>query len=196
MVMPDVFLPPASGISPFTMEFTEDTNQPPGDVWIHRPHAPLKFEHPTHPALSQLQQLWLATSYFPDPAVVKSILRGGLDPDAEPSRIPGAGLLPLEFAARRGNIAVVKTLLAAGARAGRGMPYLWAAYTDNTDVMALLATSGADPLRQAGPGESVLAGTNAIHFAASNGARAAMRHLVVELGADIDAADPFGRDSW
>jgi hypothetical protein len=193
--MPDVFLAPSAGVSPFTMVFTNDA-QAPGDVWFPRTHAPLKFEHAEHSDLSTVQKLWLCVSYFPFPAVITSLLQSGLDPNADSSRVPGVGLLPLEFAARRGNIAVVRALITAGARADRGMPYLWAAYTDNTEVMAVLQASGADPHRQAGIGESVLVGGNALHFAASNGARAAMRHLVVDLGADIEAADSFGRDGW
>lgn len=118
-----------------------------------------------------------------------------LDPDDNTRRAPGVELLPLEFAARRGNAVCCETLLALGASADPGMPYLWVAYTDNVQVMKLLQAHGADPFKKATYHDNAILGATALHYAASNNCRAAIRHLIVDLGAP-DSFDNDGHDVY
>jgi uncharacterized protein len=126
-----------------------------------------------------------------DKETVRVLLEHGADPNAQsvPSEagfVFGGGRSPLMWAAFRGNEAVIKQLLAAGAdvkAGGRlGTPLAQAAWADRTAAAQLLIKHGAD-VNQAGPAD----GYTALHWAASTeNTDAALVKLLLRHKADPD----------
>ncbi len=113
----------------------------------------------------------MATAAGGDAETVRLLLKHGADPNAqsvasEAGFVFGGGRSPLMWAAFRGNEAVMKQLIAAGAdvKAGSrlGTPLAQAAWADRTAAAQLLIKNGAD-VNQAGPAD----GYTALHWAAS-----------------------------
>ncbi len=144
-----------------------------------------------HPSI----QFLLCCGPFNDIERAKSILPKVLKllPDGSTIaqlRMPGAHFSALDFAARKGNIAIVEWFCAderlrccikAGAAIG------WACYTNHVDVARLLLRHGADPAAA----DSVFFGSKPPLLAAAEAGRLlAMRWLVEEAGQDLRVTAP------
>jgi len=126
-----------------------------------------------------------------DVETIRLLLKHGANPNAqseasEAGFVFGGGRSPLMWAAFRGNEAVMKQLIAAGAdvKAGSrlGTPLAQAAWADRTAAAQLLIQNGAD-VNQAGPAD----GYTALHWAASTeNADAALVKLLLKHKADPD----------
>jgi ankyrin repeat protein len=126
-----------------------------------------------------------------DEETVRLLLKHGADPNAqaeasEAGFVFGGGRSPLMWAAFRGNEAVMKQLIAAGAdvEAGSklGTPLAQAAWADRTAAAQLLIKNGAD-VNRAGPAD----GYTALHWAASTeNTDAALVKLLLKHKADPD----------
>eukprot|EP01104_Vermistella_antarctica_P018553 TRINITY_DN6916_c0_g1_i1.p1 TRINITY_DN6916_c0_g1~~TRINITY_DN6916_c0_g1_i1.p1 ORF type:complete len:319 (+),score=23.18 TRINITY_DN6916_c0_g1_i1:135-959(+) len=148
----------------------------------------INFASPSDPTLRPLLRLVLACSFFPSCEVIDSLM----DPkskhklDLNQDRAMGVGLLPLEVAARRGHVEVVKCLVKHGARVDKGTPLLWAAYTGCDDVIDALVELGADPKTEVSKGleddACVPKGITPLDYAASNNQPSTVRLLVEKYG--------------
>jgi uncharacterized protein len=120
-------------------------------------------------------------------ALVPLLLAAGADP-VKPNNF---GLTPLHWAARNGNAAVARALLAAGAavdaRVDNGETPLCVALCDDIkpSIVAVLLAAGADA-QDRGPG-----GATILRVAASHGLPGAVLQLLA-AGADGRAVDPQG----
>src|SRR5690349_4479256 len=120
-----------------------------------------------------------------DAAAVRAALTGGEDVNAA----QGDGMTALHWAARRGDLDVVKMLLAAGAnvraktRLGDYTPLLLASETGHAAVIDALAAAGADPKA------ATASGVTPLMLAAASGQVDAVTALVAR-GADVDATEP------
>eukprot|EP00752_Nemacystus_decipiens_P002752 g2570.t1 len=110
--------------------------------------------------------------------IVSSLLTRGVDKDV----FNGCGYSPLTTAAEAGKLAVVNTLLAAGADIGRrdGAPLRSAAGGGHVEVMKAILGHGADV--NAADEDN---GGTALHAAAGNNEARAIE-VLVEAGADIE----------
>ena len=115
-----------------------------------------------------------------------TLLRAGADPDAART----GGETVLMTAARTGNVALVRSLAAAGA-AVRGAthfraqtPLMWAASEGHADVAQFLIEVGADVHARS------VHGTTALLLAARNGDVETAR-VLLDGGADVNANEPY-----
>lgn len=145
-------------------------------------------------------------------ATIEALVRAGAAPDAASRE----GETALMTAAAAGNLAAVRALLALGANPNaietwQGQTALmWAASANRADIVTALLNAGANPrvAATAFPGQPRLprgggiaiqsahsnfpkGGLTALHFAAREGALAAVRALA-DGRADLDATDPDG----
>lgn len=120
-----------------------------------------------------------------DGAQVRALLTSGEDVNAA----QGDGMTALHWAARRGDLDVVKMLLAAGAnvrattRLGNYTPLLMASQTGHAAVIEALAAAGADAKAP------TASGVTPLMLAAASGQPDAVKVLVAR-GADVNAAEP------
>jgi ankyrin repeat protein len=142
-------------------------------------------------------------------AIVRALLEAGADANTA----SGDGESALMAASRAGNADVARLLLDRGAdvdgREGwQGQTALmWAAAEDHPDVVALLLERGADPNASGSildywamiPSEQATpkitmpkGGMSALHYAARQGAIAAVRALAASPAVDLDQGDPDG----
>ena len=116
---------------------------------------------------------------------VTALLRSGADVDAA----QGDGMTGLHWAAYRGELRLVETLLAAGAspevvtRNGRYTPLHLAARYGFSDVVEALLAAGADVEVETSTGAA-----RPLHLAAASGRETAVRALL-EGGAEVDARE-------
>ena len=162
---------------------------------------------------SQTALMWAVAQRHP--AVVEALLEHGAAVDArsdvwtevvkttpEPwnpeyvAEIPQGGYTPLLFAARVGDLAAAKLLVAAGADVNDQPPYgtsatVVAAHSGHADVAAFLLEQGADP-------NAADAGYTALHAAILHKDAALVRTLVdhgAEPGATVRSSTPVRRDA-
>ena len=108
-------------------------------------------------------------------------------------RVPVVGFSALEWAAKKGNIDIVKWLCddeRTKGLIGVGSPVGWAGYTGQIETMKLLVEYGADP----GKTDEVLFRSQPpIMVAASNGQLDVLKYYVEECGQDINMVDNHGK---
>jgi len=108
-------------------------------------------------------------------------------------RVPVVGFSALEWAAKKGNIDIVKWLCddeRTNGLIGVGSPVGWAGYTGQIETMKLLVEYGADP----GKTDEVLFRSQPpIMVAASNGQLDVLKYYVEECGQDINMVDNHGK---
>ncbi|MGC8669454.1 MAG: ankyrin repeat domain-containing protein [Chthonomonadales bacterium] len=122
-----------------------------------------------------------------------SRVRAMLRADRRLARADYATFSPMQLAAYKGQVAVVKLLLKAGVRADAGRtgvssdwtPLHWAALGRHPDVVRLLIENGAD-LNALGAGQKT-----ALHQAVEQNDLATAR-ILLESGADVNAVDDRG----
>ena len=120
-----------------------------------------------------------------DAAQVRALLTQGEDVNAA----QGDGMTALHWASRRGDLDVVKMLLAAGGnvrattRLGNYTPLLLASEAGHASVIEALAAAGADPKT------TTASGVTPLMLAAASGQVDALKVLVAR-GADVNAAEP------
>jgi ankyrin repeat protein len=120
-----------------------------------------------------------------DAAQVRALLTGGDDVNGA----QGDGMTALHWAARRGDVDVVKMLLAAGAnvraitRLGNYTPLLLASEMGHAAVIDALAGAGADAK------VTTASGVTPLMLAAASGQADAVKALLAR-GADVNAAEP------
>jgi uncharacterized protein len=120
-----------------------------------------------------------------DAAAVRAALTGGEDVNAA----QGDGMTALHWAARRGDLDVVRMLLAAGAntkaitRLGNYTPLLLASGTGHAAIVDALAAAGADPKA------TTASGVTALMLASASGQADAVKILLAR-GADANAVEP------
>jgi ankyrin repeat protein len=120
-----------------------------------------------------------------DRAAVRALVTGGEDVNAA----QGDGMTALHWAARHGDVDLIKMLLAAGAnvkattRLANYTPLLMAAELGSAGAIDALIAAGADPK---GTTES---GVSPLMLASAAGHADAVRTLI-SRGADVDAAEP------
>lgn len=122
--------------------------------------------------------------------IVAALLQAGADPDLAFTAGENVGTGPLHFAALGGKTAVVRLLVAKGAkleaRTGAGItPVMAAANSGSADVLAMLLDAGADPEARN------VQGLTSLHLAASNG-QLATTSLLLDRGVVVDARDKGG----
>lgn len=116
---------------------------------------------------------------------VRRLLRAGADPNAP----LGDGMTALHWAAQRGDEAMGRALLHAGARAsagtriGRYTPLHVAARSARPAIVALLLETGADP-----EARTTNSGATPLHLAAASGDPEVVAALT-DAGADVDARE-------
>ena len=121
-----------------------------------------------------------------DRAGVRALLTSGGDVNAA----QGDGMTALHWAARYGDVELVKMLIAAGAnvrattRLGNYTPLLMASETGSAGAIEALLGAGADPKG------TTASGVTPLMFASAAGQAEAVKALVAR-GADLDAADPI-----
>lgn len=102
------------------------------------------------------------------------------------------GYLPLQWAALNNRVAEANYLLANGAAVGAADPtgqgaLHWAAVRGSLPALETLLRGGADP------GAADARGYTVCHVAAQYGQTAALFHLAMKWGVDVDAPDADGR---
>lgn len=159
--------------------------------------------------LSAPYQFLLSCGPIPDitrakrvlPFVLHEINKVGLMPDGAIPNIAdctvrGFGLNALEWAARRGNLAIAEWLATDSrtrvmlARTDSA-PVAWACYTGRVELAQMLIKKGADSHATT---EKVFNNKPPTHLAGENGQLLAVRFLVEECGHDINAVDLEGHD--
>lgn len=139
-----------------------------------------------------------------DTEVIRLLLKAGADPESANAE----GETALMRVARTGNVEAAKLLLKHGARVdarekwGGQTALIWAAAQDHPQMIRFLVSRGADinaraavrdwPRRMTAeerPKDMNRGGMSALHFAAREGHLQSVKTLV-ELGAEIDFADP------
>lgn len=104
---------------------------------------------------------------------------------------------PLWHAAFNNHVAIVRLLLAQGAdveKGGKGAPLHGAARNDHLEIMEMLLSAGANPNVRI-PSESIGVGKwTPLHYSSNRGSTAAIK-LLVDHGADINAANDEGDTS-
>ncbi|EJK55123.1 hypothetical protein THAOC_25176 [Thalassiosira oceanica] len=159
--------------------------------------------------LSAPYQFLLSCGPIPDitrakrvlPFVLHEINKVGLMPDGAIPNIAdctvrGFGLNALEWAARRGNLAIAEWLATDSrtrvmlARTDSA-PVAWACYTGRVELAQMLIKKGADSHATT---EKVFNNKPPTHLAGENGQLLAVRFLVEECGHDISAVDLEGHD--
>ena len=110
-------------------------------------------------------------------------------PDDVPLRVLGAGLTPLEWAARRGHFDIAEWL-ATDPRTSHlltlGAPIAWACYGNHVDIAKILCDNGADSTAT----NDAAYDMPPLHLAAENGSLAAVKWLVNDQGHDIFQRHP------
>jgi len=120
-----------------------------------------------------------------DPAAVRALITSGEDVNAS----QGDGMTALHWAARHGDTALVKMLIAAGAnvrattRLGGYTPLLLASQIGHAQVIDALIAAGADAKG------TTASGVTPLMFAAASGQVDAVKALIAH-GADVNAAEP------
>jgi len=120
-----------------------------------------------------------------DRAAVRALLTGGDDVNAA----QGDGMTALHWAARRGDVDLIKMLLAAGAnvkattRLAGYTPLLMASEIGSAGAIDALIAAGADPKG------TTASGVTPLMFASAAGQADAVRTLIAR-GADVNAAEP------
>jgi ankyrin repeat protein len=120
-----------------------------------------------------------------DPAAVRTLITSGEDVNAA----QGDGMTALHWAARHGDIDLVKMLLAAGAnvrattRLGNYTPLLLASQVGHAAAIEALIAAGADAKA------TTANGVTPLMFAAASGQADAVQVLIAR-GADVNAAEP------
>ena len=120
-----------------------------------------------------------------DPAAVRALITSGEDVNAS----QGDGMTALHWAARHGDTALVKMLIAAGAnvrattRLGGYTPLLLASQIGHAQVIDALIAAGADAKG------TTANGVTPLMFAAASGQVDAVKALIAH-GADVNAAEP------
>ncbi len=139
------------------------------------------------PAVSRLSVLAVTG----DLAGVKGLLAGGVKPDLEVA--PTTVDIPPVIAAsmRKGNVDVVRVLLAAGAnpnalRADGSTALLIASSNGDTEAVKALLGAGANPNHALPNGQTVL-------MSATVNGQAKVIDLLIDAGADVNAIFPEGR---
>lgn len=109
-------------------------------------------------------------------------------------RVPNVGFTALEWAAKKGNMDIVKWLCTddrTKALVKIGSPVGWAGYTGKVEIMRYLVSQGADPANT----DAVLwGGTAPLLVAAQNGQLESMKFFVDECKQDIRMKDSSGKD--
>ena len=120
-----------------------------------------------------------------DRAAVRAHLSGGEDVNAA----QGDGMTALHWAARHGDVDLIKMLLAAGAnvkattRLANYTPLLMAAEIGSAGAIDALIAAGADPKG------TTASGVSPLMFASAAGHADAVKTLI-SRGADVNAAEP------
>ena len=138
------------------------------------------------PAMASFYDL-LNAARANDLALARQLLAEGTEPNGGPSGFPDS-YAPLMWAARHGNIELMRLLLEAGADTERrdfngDRALLWAAQAGQAEAVALLLASGSPPVSPDDP-----YGMTPLHLA-SRGAWPETVRILIEAGAPLDALD-------
>jgi len=109
-------------------------------------------------------------------------------------RFPEVGFTALEWAAKKGNLDIVKWLCTDGRTKDLihvGCPVGWAGYTGQVEIMRQLVSYGADPSKT----DNVFwCSTPPLFVAAQNGKLEALKFYVAECKQDIGMVDEEGKN--
>ena len=109
-------------------------------------------------------------------------------------RVPNLGFTALEWAAKKGNLDIVKWLCTderTRELIHLGCPIGWAGYTGQVEIMRLLVSYGADPANT----DAILwGGVPPLFVAAQNGQLDALKFFVDECNQDIGMLDRHGKN--
>jgi len=153
---------------------------------IGAPSQPVAFTQFSD--LSPAEELLVSCGPLPSLQRVQAALPRALAANggnAASIRVRGAGFTALEWAARKGNLDIVKWLISDERTKGLvtvGAPVGWACYTGRVEVARALVAAGADPTAT---DEGLWGNLPPLLTAAQNGQLEIMKWLVDDLGQDI-----------